>query len=129
MNPESNILFSAFTQMTQLKGLIVVMILYLIAWLCAAMTTANLFDIPYKETIFAVLYALSASSLGMFILLFYGIARSDVRAQWLRMRCWLKQKKNRCCRTRNVSDANPAIPTQPLVPLTGIYIFSKLIIY
>ncbi|XP_008207525.2 adhesion G protein-coupled receptor A3 isoform X1 [Nasonia vitripennis] len=107
------------SQMTQLKGLIVVMILYLIAWICAAMTTANLFNIPYQETIFAVLYALSASSLGMFILLFYGIARSDVRTQWLRMRCWLKQKKNRCCRTRNVSDANPAIPTQPLVPLTA----------
>ncbi|XP_058797797.1 adhesion G protein-coupled receptor A3 isoform X2 [Phymastichus coffea] len=108
------------SQMTQLKGLIIVMILYLIAWLCAAMTTANLLNmyIPYKETIFAVLYALSSSSLGMFILLFYGIARSDVRGQWLKMRCWLKQKKNRCCRTRNVSDANPAIPTQPLVPLT-----------
>ena len=107
--------------MTQLKGLIVVMILYLLTWLCAAMTTVNItvIYIPYQETLFAVLYAVSASSLGLFVLLFYGIARSDVRAQWLRMRCWLKQKKNRCCRTRNVTDANPNIPTQSLVPLTG----------
>ncbi|XP_011497262.1 PREDICTED: probable G-protein coupled receptor 125 [Ceratosolen solmsi marchali] len=111
------------SQMTQLKGLIVVMILYLIAWLCAAMTTGNILFLymPYKETLFAILYAISASSLGMFILLFYGIARSDVRAQWLNMGCWLKQK-NRCCRTRNIYDTNLTIPIQPLVSLTAAHL-------
>lgn len=105
------------SQITQLKGLVVVLILYLVSWVSAALTTADLshYYIAHKETLFAVLYAVSTSSLGMFILLFYGIARSDVRAQWLRMRCWLKRKKNRCFRTRSVSDAIPTIPTQPLV--------------
>jgi hypothetical protein len=97
------------------------MILYLIVWLCAAMAMSNLLlmYIPYKETLFAVLYTVFASSLGMFIFFFYGIARSDVRNQWLRMRCWLKQKKNGCCRTRTICDLNRTIPTQSLEPLTG----------
>ncbi|KAJ8686264.1 hypothetical protein QAD02_022058 [Eretmocerus hayati] len=109
------------SQMTQLKGQIIVMVLYLLAWASAAMTTSNLFEglVPYEETIFAILYAVFTTLLGSFTLLFYGIARSDVRGQWLKMRCWLKQKKNRCCRGRNVCDANSVIPAQSLVPLTA----------
>ncbi|KAL7302319.1 hypothetical protein TKK_0004982 [Trichogramma kaykai] len=105
--------------MKQLKALFFVLLLYVITWMCGAMTTTDLWTSynPYKEMVFAILYAVSATFLGGFILFFYGIARSDVRGQWLRMRCWLKQKKNRCCRTRNVSDSNPTIPTQPLVPI------------
>lgn len=104
------------SQITQLKGQIIVMVLYLTTWTFAALTTANLLNsyISYKETLFAVLYASSASSLGIFILFFYGIARNDVRSQWLLMRCWLKKRKHRCCRPRGVSDAVSPVPTQPL---------------
>lgn len=105
------------SQFTQWKGQIVMLILYLLCWADAAAVTVKPFDsyVPFAETLFAVLYAVTASSLGVFVLFFYGIARNDVRSQWLRMRCWLEKRKNRCCRTRSVCDANAAIPTQPLV--------------
>ncbi|KMQ96690.1 putative g-protein coupled receptor 125-like protein [Lasius niger] len=104
------------SQFTQWKGQIVMLVLYLISWAGAAAVTVKPFNsMPFEETIFAVIYAISASSLGMFVLFFYGIARNDVRSQWLKMRCWLEKRKNRCCRTRSVCDANAAIPTQPLV--------------
>lgn len=105
------------SQITQLNGQTVILILYVISWFSAAAVTIKPFSsyIPFIETIFAIIYAISVSSLGIFIFLFYGIARNDVRSQWLKMRCWLQRKKSRCCRTRSVSDANPVIPTQPLV--------------
>lgn len=104
------------SQFTQWKGQIVMLVLYLISWASAAAVTVKpLNSMPFEETIFAVIYAISVSSLGMFVLFFYGIARNDVRSQWLKMRCWLEKRKNRCCRTRSVCDANAAIPTQPLV--------------
>lgn len=104
------------SQFTQWKGQVIMLVLYLISWIGAAAVTIESFNsIPFKETIFAVIYAITASSLGVFVLFFYGIARNDVRNQWLKMRCWLEKRKNRCCRTRSVCDANAAIPTQPLV--------------
>lgn len=106
------------TQITQLRGQMLVLAFYLLTWSSGALTTSDLLSLkfPYNEMIFAILYAVSASCLGMFILLFHGIARSEVRMQWLKMRCWLKKKKNSCCRTRNVTDVdNPQIPAQPLV--------------
>lgn len=105
------------SQFTQWKGQIIMLILFLLSWSCAAAVTIKPFDsyIPFEETLFAVLYAVTTSSLGVFVLFFYGIVRNDVRSQWSRMRCWLEKRKNRCCRTRNVCDANTAIPTQPLV--------------
>lgn len=105
------------SQFTQWKGQVVMLILYLLCWADAAAVTVKPFNsyVPFAETLFAVLYAITASSLGVFVLFFYGIARNDVRNQWLRMRCWLEKRKNRCCRTRSVCDANAAIPTQPLV--------------
>ncbi|XP_024943552.1 adhesion G protein-coupled receptor A3 isoform X2 [Cephus cinctus] len=105
------------SQIAQLKGQIIILILYLMTWTSGASATAKPLSpyVPYEESVFAILYAISASSLGMFVLLFYGMARKDVGSQWLRMRCWFKKKKNRCCRTRSVSDTSPAIPAQPLV--------------
>ncbi|XP_043269261.1 adhesion G protein-coupled receptor A3 isoform X2 [Venturia canescens] len=105
------------SQITQLKGHIVILILYLMTWTSGAAATSKPFDphVPHEETIFSIIYAISSSSLGLFVLLFYGIARSDVRSQWMMMRCWLRRRKNRCCRTRSVSDANPSLPAQPLV--------------
>ncbi|KAL6263919.1 hypothetical protein P5V15_004000 [Pogonomyrmex californicus] len=104
------------SQFTQWKGQIIMLVLYLMSWGSAAAVTIKPFDsMPFEETVFAVMYAITTSSLGMFVLFFYGIARNDVRSQWLKMRCWLEKRKNRCCRTRSVCDANAAIPTQPLV--------------
>lgn len=104
------------SQFTQWKGQVIMLVLYLMSWGSAVAVTVKPFDsMPLEETVFAVTYAITTSSLGLFVLLFYGIARNDVRSQWLKMRCWLEKRKNRCCRTRSVCDANAAIPTQPLV--------------
>ncbi|XP_063993527.1 adhesion G protein-coupled receptor A3 [Diachasmimorpha longicaudata] len=105
------------SQITQLKGQVVILILYLIVWFSGAGATVRPFSfhIPHAEAIFAAIYGISVSSLGLFVLLFYGIARSDVRAQWSLMRCWLKKRQNRCCRSRSVIDTNPSLPAQPLV--------------
>lgn len=104
------------SQFTQWKGQVIMLVLYLMSWGGAVAVTIKPFHfMPYEETVFAVMYAISTSSLGLFVLFFYGIARNDVRNQWLKMRCWLEKRKNHCCRTRSVCDANAAIPTQPLV--------------
>ncbi|XP_024893349.1 adhesion G protein-coupled receptor A3 isoform X1 [Temnothorax curvispinosus] len=104
------------SQFTQWKGQVIMLLLYLMSWGGAVAVTIKPFDsMPFEETVFAVAYAITTSSLGVFVLFFYGIARNDVRSQWLKMRCWLEKRKNRCCRTRSVCDANVAIPTQPLV--------------
>lgn len=104
------------SQFTQWKGQVIMLVLYLMSWGGAVAVTIKPFDfMPFEETVFAVMYAITTSSLGVFVLFFYGIARNDVRSQWLKMRCWLEKRKNRCCRTRSVCDANSAIPSQPLV--------------
>nr|XP_033203538.1 adhesion G protein-coupled receptor A3 isoform X2 [Bombus vancouverensis nearcticus] len=108
---------SEHSQITQLKGQIIILILYLISWITAAAAITKPLSayISFDETIFATLYSLFSSSLGIFILFFYGIARNDVRSQWLKMGCWFQKRKNQCCRTRSISDANPVIATQSLV--------------
>ncbi|XP_076637008.1 remoulade isoform X2 [Colletes latitarsis] len=113
----SDIVDSEHSQITQLKGQIIMLILYLISWIAAAASTVKPLSayISFDEIVFATLYSLFSSSLGIFVLFFYGIIRNDVRSQWLKMRCWLQKRKNRCCRTRSISDANPVIPTHPLV--------------
>ncbi|XP_034179885.2 remoulade isoform X2 [Osmia lignaria lignaria] len=108
---------SEHSQITQLKGQIIMLILYLLSWITAAAAITRPLNsyIPFDETIFSALYSLFSSSLGIFVFIFYGIARNDVRSQWLKMRCWLQKRKHRCCRTRSISDANPVIPTHSLV--------------
>ncbi|XP_020288378.1 adhesion G protein-coupled receptor A3 isoform X2 [Pseudomyrmex gracilis] len=105
------------SQIAQWKGQIIMLILFLMSWSSAAAVTIKPFNsMPFEETVFSVIYAVATSTLGIFVLFFYGIARNDVRNQWLKMRCWLGKRKNRCCRTRSVCDANAAMqPTQPLV--------------
>ncbi|XP_078036263.1 remoulade isoform X2 [Augochlora pura] len=112
----SDIVDSEHTQIGQLKGQIVIFILYLISWFSAAAATAKPFSsyMLFDEIIFSILYSLFSSSLGIFLLFFYGIVRNDVKSEWLKMSCWLQKRKNRCCRTRSISDTNPVIPTHPL---------------
>jgi hypothetical protein len=92
-------------------------------WTSAAFATTKPLQnyLAYEEIIFSVLYGLLASCLGMFVSFFYCIARSDVRAQWHLMECWCKKRRGRCCRTRSISDTNPAVPTsQPLGSVTNV---------
>ncbi|XP_053605055.1 adhesion G protein-coupled receptor A3 [Plodia interpunctella] len=108
------------TPIIQLRAQVIVLCLYMSVWSCGAIAVYRPLPayLPYQEDICSIIYAVCATVLGTFILFFYGIARSDVRAQWSMMHCYL-QKSKQCCRNRSVFDANqqnlPGIPTNTAV--------------
>lgn len=95
------------TPIVQLRAQVIVLSIYVSLWTCGCIAIYKPFPayLPYQEDIFSILYALCATVLGTFILFFYGIARSDVRSQWLLMQCYLKNSKQ-CCRNRSIFDTN-----------------------
>lgn len=107
----------------QLRAQAVVAGLLAALWACGAVAVYRPLPayLPYQEDICSIAYAVCATVLGTFILFFYGIARSDVRAQWALMHCYLRRSK-RCCRNRSVFDANAqSVPaTQSAAPTMQI---------
>ncbi|XP_063534791.1 adhesion G protein-coupled receptor A3 [Cydia strobilella] len=105
----------------QLRAQAIVLGLHLAAWGSGAVAVYRPLPayLPYQEDICSIVYAICATVLGTFTLFFYGIARSDVRAQWSTMHCYLRKSK-RCCRNRSVFDSNRQNlpPSAPPVPLT-----------
>lgn len=106
------------TPIIQLRAQVIVMCLYLSVWFCGAITVYRPLPayLPYQEDICSIIYAVCATVLGTFILFFYGIARSDVRAQWSMMHCYL-QKSKQCCRNRSVFDANQQAQAPQSAPI------------
>lgn len=99
--------------MTQLRAHIIVLVLYIFLWLCAANSTTHPFaSFAVQDDLFNILYCIISLVLGLFIFFFYCIARSDVRTEWANIKSWLR-KKQVCCRSRSVSDASPV--THPAV--------------
>lgn len=95
----------------QLKAHVIVLILYLITWISAAISVSNPFSdqITYEAEIFSFVFVTSAIFLSLFLIFFYCIARSDVRQQWSLLSC-RNFGRGQCCRTRNVSDSKePAV--------------------
>lgn len=94
------------TNSAQLKAHIIILILYLVTWFAAAVSVAKPFStqIFYEEEIFSIIFAVSATLLGLFSLFFYCIARSDVRHQWSMLSCRNFSRKQ-CCRSRSISDS------------------------
>ncbi|XP_063621830.1 adhesion G protein-coupled receptor A3 [Cydia splendana] len=109
------------TPIVQLRAQAIVLGLHLAAWGSGAVAVYRPLPayLPYQEDICSIVYAICATVLGTFTLFFYGIARSDVRAQWSMMHCYL-QKSKQCCRKRSVFDSNRQNlpPSAPPVPLT-----------
>lgn len=101
---------------SQLKALIIVLLLYLAAWSAAAISVATPFSqhLLYEEEIFSLIYAVLATLLGLFLLFFYGIARSDVRHQWSVLSC-RNFGRRQCCRSRSVSDTKETNNIGPIV--------------
>lgn len=95
----------------QLKAHAIVLILYLTTWISAAISISNPFtdQITYEEEIFSIVFAISAIFLGLFLIFFYCVARSDVRHQWGMFSC-RNFGRGQCCRTRSVSDAKEPTP-------------------
>lgn len=91
---------------SQLKAHIIVLMLYCITWISAAISVAAPFgnQILYEEEIFSIVFAVSATILGIFLVFFYCVARSDVRQQWSMLSC-RNFSRQQCCRTRSISDS------------------------
>lgn len=103
----------------QLKAHVIVLVLYCLLWLTAALSVVDAFRdyFSYQEDIFSILYCLFAFCLGAFILYFYCVARSDVRSQWTVLRKIIQGNGFQCCRSRSVSDShgNVQIPASAVV--------------
>lgn len=108
----------------QLKAHFIVLVLFIGSWCMAALgTTASVHRImPHQDTIACALYAIATFCLGSFVLYFYCVARSDVRARWSTW-CRFVGSPRRCCRTRSVSDTlqtQPAVPNRPASVNSGL---------
>lgn len=101
---------------SQLKAHIIVLLLYLATWAAAAISVATPFSkqLLYEEEIFSIIYAVLATLLGLFLLFFYSVARSDVRYQWSMLSC-RNFGRRQCCRSRSVSDAKETNNIGPIV--------------
>uniref|UniRef100_A0A336MNL9 CSON014661 protein n=1 Tax=Culicoides sonorensis TaxID=179676 RepID=A0A336MNL9_CULSO len=89
---------------TQIKSHVIVLLLILETWIMGAIAVARPFSdyLLYEEEIFSVIYAISATILGLFILFFFGITRSDVRLIWSTINCNLKANRGYTCRPANM---------------------------
>lgn len=101
---------------SQLKAHVIVLFLYVTTWVAAAISVATPFAdrILYEEEVFSVIFACSASVLGVFLVFFYGVARRDVRHQWSQLSCRNFSRKQ-CCRSRSVSDSKENNNMMPAV--------------
>ncbi|CAD7091368.1 unnamed protein product [Hermetia illucens] len=93
------------TNGAQLRAHFIFLFLYTIAWLSAAASISTPFQrtILYEEELFSALFAIASCLLGVFILFFYGVSRSDVRRHWSSLSC-RNVCSHSCCRTRAVID-------------------------
>ncbi|XP_050729504.1 adhesion G protein-coupled receptor A3-like [Eriocheir sinensis] len=70
--------------LTQLRAHAVTLLLFGLTWTAAAITTAAPFQevIPHHTAVFSAIYAICASSLGIFIFVFFCLSRGDVWEAW-----------------------------------------------
>lgn len=94
------------SNLAQLRAHVLVLVLYLAAWSAAALSVARpLSDrLQRDEELFAGVFALCSCALGVFLVLFYAVARRDVRDQWRQLSCRNCGRGCRCCRSRSVCD-------------------------
>ncbi|XP_066947447.1 adhesion G protein-coupled receptor A3 [Macrobrachium rosenbergii] len=81
--------------LTQLRAHVVTLLLFILTWAAAAITTAAPFAsvIPHHNTIFSIIYAICASSLGIFIFVFFCFSRNDVWDAWREYSCVLARQR------------------------------------
>lgn len=93
----------------QLKAYCIVLLLFMITWISAAISVVSSItpiadQIYYEEEVSSIVFATAAILLGLFLMFFYCIARSDVRNQWSMFSCRNFGCRS-CCRPRSISDA------------------------
>ena len=82
--PTSSVMDLEYRPVVQLCGVVVVLFLYLFTWACGAFVVARPFGslLAHREMVYNYLYGVSSAALGVFILVFYCLARDDARSCW-----------------------------------------------
>lgn len=101
----SSILDQERRPITQLRALVATMFLYIVMWVCGALSVAQPFKtiIPSQELIFSYLYGINSSILGIFMVIYYCLSRQDARLSWRRFFC---------CEQQNVYGMNVDVVSQ-----------------
>ncbi|XP_074644037.1 adhesion G protein-coupled receptor A3-like [Tubulanus polymorphus] len=88
----SSILDTEHRAISQLRAVAAKLFLFLLIWGCAAFVVARPFGnaIPYQELIFSYAYGVLASVLGIFVVIYYCLSRTDARSSWNRFFCCKK---------------------------------------
>ena len=106
---DSSVVDLEYRPVSQLRAVAVILFLYLIMWAAAALAVARPFSAyvleRYQEMIFSYAYGIMAATLGLFILVFYCLARTDVRLMW--RQCGMCRKKQQY--TPNTA-SEPSLP-------------------
>ncbi|KAG7167997.1 Adhesion G protein-coupled receptor A3-like [Homarus americanus] len=94
--------------LTQLRAHVVTLLLFILTWAAAAIATAAPFAsvIPHHTTIFSIIYAICASSLGIFIFVFFCASRNDVWEAWRECSCIVNRQRKEEEETRLTTPAN-----------------------
>lgn len=102
--PSSSVMDLEYRPVVQLYGVAMVLFLYLFTWMCGAFVVALPFGslLPHRQMIYNYLYSFTSAALGIFILVFYCLAREDARG------CW----RNSCCK-KDVQSESVATATNP----------------
>ena len=82
--PSSSVMDLEYRPVVQLYGVAMVLFLYLFTWMCGAFVVALPFAslLPHRQMIYDYLYSFTSAVLGIFILVFYCLARDDARGCW-----------------------------------------------
>ena len=88
---------------TQLRALVAILFLFIISWFCGAVVVAKPLNslIPYEEIIFSYLYGILCAMFGLFMLIYYCLARKDSRISW---------KRFFLCEQQTVYDMSRSVP-------------------
>ncbi len=83
-----------YRPISQLRASVALLFLYILTWACGAFAIAKPFKeyIPYFELIFNYAYAFFAGVLGVFVITFYCLGRSDARIIWNKVFCCVRKK-------------------------------------
>lgn len=95
---KSSVADREFRPLTQLAGIVIFLVLYMLMWASGAFSIAMPFDteLSQVDVIVSFLYMILCIILGIFLVVFYCLARNDTRATW-----------HTCCKKTNESTSQP----------------------
>uniref|UniRef100_W8BNX9 G-protein coupled receptor 124 n=1 Tax=Ceratitis capitata TaxID=7213 RepID=W8BNX9_CERCA len=75
------------SSVAQLRAHFIFLILFIISWISAAIFINQSVENVQSSTVFSIVFAISSSLLGLFLITFYTLSRNDTRSAWGRRFC------------------------------------------